>query len=145
MAQIAKNVSAASALLGVSVDVVKFAKSKGCAAWKANGNIDVEVVRQWLSENAEALKNRADDYNLKDQKTIEEIRKLKLANDIKEGRYTLTTEAEAEIEAQARECRRVLYQIPDRLAPELAGLGPVEISARLNKAIDEAVLSIGGK
>jgi hypothetical protein len=35
--------------------------------------------------------------------------------------------------------------MPDRLAPDLAGLGPVEIAARLNKAIDEAMECLGNK
>lgn len=52
----------------------------------SSGRYRVEPVRQWIEANQDKLQTVVDKLPLKEQKTAEEVRKLKIANDLKAGR-----------------------------------------------------------
>ena len=75
----------------------------------------------------------------KRQKTIEEWRKLKISNDLKETKLMLRSEYDSDFAGMSAEITGLLNQMPQRLAPDLAGLGVVDIEQRLTAACDEVI------
>jgi hypothetical protein len=63
--------------------LLKSAKEAGCPAFRG-ARVHGDELAEWLKANPDVAKKKGSD--LKGQKTKEEIRKLKLANDLKEGR-----------------------------------------------------------
>lgn len=82
-----ESLKAAAVLLGIDVSMVKRAKELGSPAFRPGNRIEVDALRKWIAEHA--LEMRSPVVSMKDQKTNEkideEIRKLRLANDQKEG------------------------------------------------------------
>lgn len=75
----------AAAALGVSIETLKAAKKKGCTAFKPGGRVAGGEFLKWVSANPDAMAAGAESLSLKDQKISEEIRKLRIQNDAKEG------------------------------------------------------------
>lgn len=75
---------AAAAKLGVPLSWIKTAKESGLQAFSSNSRVNLPLVREWLDQNREKLETVSKSLPLKEQKLVEEIRKLKLANDIKD-------------------------------------------------------------
>lgn len=82
----AGSIKACAAKLKVPTSWVSKAKDSGVDAFTANGTVDVDKVSAWIEANQKELESTADQLPLKEQKIAEEIRKLRLANDQKEGR-----------------------------------------------------------
>jgi len=79
------SMASASAAMGVSKDVLKAAKEKGCPAFKGS-RVDEKSFRDWFKAHASELQSACQKSSLRDQKISEEIRKLKNANDRAEGK-----------------------------------------------------------
>ena len=112
----------AAAALGVSIDAIKYAKGKGCDAIRGNGSVNSEKLLAWISANP-AEPGAADGVeNLRDQKTREEIRKLKQGNDERDGilipKATIT-----------EEIRKVVAQACDILDNTLVNEAPPMIAS----------------
>lgn len=82
--RIVESLTAAASVLKIGVETVKKAKSLGCPAFKPGNRIDTGELKKWIAENAGAMSTQA--LSLTDQKLNEEIRKLRIANDVKEGK-----------------------------------------------------------
>lgn len=84
-----ENLAAASHALDIHVSVLRIAKAKGCPAFAQGSRIREEYLVPWIAEHSEELKRSVEaneDLPLKGKKTLEEIRKLKIYNDVKEGK-----------------------------------------------------------
>lgn len=79
------SMKAASAALGIPLNVLKWAKGQGCPAFKSNRVVADDLI-PWLAANKPDEKELESEISSKEQKTREEVRKLKLANDLKEGK-----------------------------------------------------------
>lgn len=73
----------AAAGLKLPLRVLKTAKQAGCSAFRSNRVYEAELLA-WIEANPEAINAASDDP--RDEKLREEIRKLRIANDAKEGR-----------------------------------------------------------
>lgn len=112
------------------------------------GRIKLETVSEWIEANRDKLLQLADKLPLKEQKTAEEVRKLKIANDLKAGRLVerawvnerfqklggeinairSKSEAEdamrfAEAAGDPAKCRTVLRSIWDRILIQFVSTG----------------------
>lgn len=120
--QKATNQKAAAAILqkemrideAQAASLVKRAKDGGCAAFDQRGCIDMAVLRKWIGDNREALSVPAP-ISLKDQKLNEEIRKLKISNDNKEGRLI---DRQRGLEVLARMAERMRKALEQKLTNE---------------------------
>lgn len=74
---------AAAAALKLPLRVLQAAKTAGCTAFRSNRVYESELL-QWLGTHPEIAIGAGDDP--RDEKLREEIRKLRIANDAKEGR-----------------------------------------------------------
>jgi hypothetical protein len=89
------SMAAAAAALGVSMETMKAAKqSPDCHAFHASRVNETEFL-DWASKHE--VTTASDVMTLKDQKTQEEIRKLKIKNDKDQGKLILKTEVAAAI------------------------------------------------
>lgn len=77
------SLKAAAAALRLPMRTLQLAKQAGCPAFKSNRVYEAELL-QWLEANAETIQAAGGDP--RDEKLREEIRKLRIANDAKEGR-----------------------------------------------------------
>lgn len=73
---------AAAKGMGLPLGELQRAKDGGCEGFRSNRVYETEVI-DWLSENP---RTPGDTYDPKEEKLREEIRKLRIANDAKEGR-----------------------------------------------------------
>jgi hypothetical protein len=121
--RIVESIPAAAALLGCEPELVKRAKRLGCPAFKPGNRIAVEELRKWIAESSEALRSTGENVSRKDLKLDEEIRKLRIANDLKEKeliKRSLVIEAHAKT---AERIRKLLEQKLENEDPALvAGL-----------------------
>lgn len=69
--------------LKLPLRVLQAAKSAGCQAFRSNRVYEAELL-QWLEAHPDIVNGAGDDP--RDEKIREEIRKLRIANDAKEGR-----------------------------------------------------------
>ena len=76
------SLKAAAKLLTVSTRTLQNWRAQGCPGFDADGTVDVAAVREW----AEKFRAERTGATYKDEKTLEEIRKLRLANDARERR-----------------------------------------------------------
>jgi hypothetical protein len=77
------SLKAAAAGLKLPLRVLQAAKAAGCPAFRSNRVYEAELLG-WLEANPETV--GAADNDPKSEKLHEEIRKLRIANDAKEGR-----------------------------------------------------------
>jgi hypothetical protein len=140
--KIVEKIGAACHLAEVTEDVAKRAKSLGCPAFKAGNRIDWRELKKWCAANAEQLQITGDNLSLKDQKLNEEVRKLRRANDVAEGKLIAVATFEGEIRDMANAVQGVLNQLPSRFATELAGRTPPDIEQRSRVMIDEAIAKL---
>lgn len=73
----------AAAAMGISIELIKYAKRSGCDAIRGNGSINAAKLNAWISANGDRLQD--EDLPLRDQKVAEEVRKLKRQNEHDEG------------------------------------------------------------
>lgn len=73
----------AAASLKLPLRVLKIAKQEGCPAFRSNRVYEAELLK-WLEDNPDAIGAAGNDP--REEKLFEEIRKLRIANDAKEGR-----------------------------------------------------------
>ncbi len=74
---------AAASGMKLPLAAIQAAKAAGCPAFRSNRIYEAEL-REWIKANPKLVKKTAG--NLREIKLKEEIRKLKLANDLREGR-----------------------------------------------------------
>ena len=74
------SLAGAAAGLGLSIDVLRAAKRAGCPAFRSNRVYSSELLA-WLKAHPQTVTP-----GMKEQKLAEEVRKLKLVNDQREGR-----------------------------------------------------------
>jgi hypothetical protein len=74
---------AAAKALSTTTKTLRAWRSEGAPGFNADGSINLTELAKWVEARQ---KERGDSLNFKEQKTLEEIRKLRLANDQKEGR-----------------------------------------------------------
>jgi hypothetical protein len=79
------SLKAATVGMGIPIHVLKWAKAKGCLAFKSN-RVYADILVEWLKTNQPDEETLQGEISSKEQKTREEVRKLKLANDLKEGK-----------------------------------------------------------
>lgn len=144
--QVFDTLAQAAAALGVRSSIISRAKKEGAPGFKSGRVIGSQFV-PWFREWQKTLMDaKPDDATTKDDwerlRVREQYRKLKLANDIKDGELVPRAEMMAELRGLASEGLKVLSAIPNRMATELAGLGAVEIEARLKTEINKAIVAL---
>lgn len=127
--------SAASGM-GIPKEHIQFAKTHGCQAFK-NGRVDETILRAWLADKEDQIKANPN-ATLRDQKLAEEIRKLRLGNDKKEGSVQNVS---ALIELLATVLGGALQNLEQKLLNEapafLEGLDAPQIRVKLRVFYDQ--------
>lgn len=137
--KIVERMEAAATLADVTVAIAKRAKALGCPAFKAGNRIDWKELKEWCKDNADKLTISGSDLSLKDQKTNEEVRKLRRVNDVADEKLMLVAAHQSEIREMANAAMGVLYPRIDALAVATAGQTAVYNHAILTAWVDEAV------
>jgi len=139
------SLKAAATALRLPIRALQRAKQAGCPAFRSNRVYEAELL-QWMEANPETIEAAGDDP--RDEKLREEIRKLRIANDAKEGRlvekawvgskiqsaagvlnaFRAKSEAEHPVKFAAAgndvaACRTIVRSIWDEIFAELQRLG----------------------
>ena len=142
--QVVRSLKDAARLIGCTTRTLQNDRAAGCRGFNSDGTVDVAQVQAWQRANR---KRRESNPDLKSKKTREEIRKLKLANDLKEGRlierawmaervhaaagqvdaYRMKSEAEhpllfAAANGDVAKCREIIRQVWNEIAVALNGM-----------------------
>ena len=104
-----------SAAEKIPLGVLRAAKRAGCPMFK-NGRVCLTGLRAWIANNSDKLQVGNDPKDLRQAKLREEIRKLKIANDTKEGALILRSKV---VEIHARILGMVLPRLKQILENEL--------------------------
>lgn len=77
---------AASSGMQIPIEILKAAKRAGCPNF-VHGRVIIAGLQDWITEHDDQLRSQiTEPGSLRDKKLTEEIRKLRIANDAKEGR-----------------------------------------------------------
>jgi hypothetical protein len=140
---VCESIGIASVRTGIPIDVLRAARAAGCPNFRG-GRVYCDGLVEWISANGAAIQSaveaEAPAGSLKEQKLSEEIRKLKLANDIKAR--VLVNVAKC-VEAHAKEKAALIAILRQKLENEypvaVAGLDPG--SARVyGKRVVDAII-----
>ena len=77
---------AAAAKLERPIQWIVRAKDAGVDAFKANGSVILAPVKEWIEANLEMLESTKGELPLKDQKLVEEVRRIRTYNDREDGK-----------------------------------------------------------
>ena len=86
------SLAAAAAALNLDKQTLKRAKGAGCPAF-VGSRVQEKVFLRWISDNPDKLAAPAG-ATLEDQKTGEQIRKLRIGNDLEDGKSILKATVE---------------------------------------------------
>jgi hypothetical protein len=87
--RVVEGIKAAASAFKIDYETMLRAKAAGCPNFRQGGRVAEEGLREWIAANAALLEvkgEKGETVSLKDQKTNEEIRKLKILNDLKESK-----------------------------------------------------------
>jgi hypothetical protein len=131
------SMASAAAGEGISLELVRRAKRAGCVAFRGS-RVDGAALRKFIAERGDTLAQ--DGGSLKEEKTKEEIRKLRLRNDRDEGKVVMRTEIAMKLRTALGRMRGVLEQkIVNQLPADAAMLEAPEIRIIGRKILDEAM------
>ena len=94
---------AAATLFPCTTRTLQNYRAEGCPGFHADGSIDLALVRPWVEAR---LAERKGSLGTKEEKLLEEIRKLRIANDAKEGRLIERAWVAGKIQAAAGELNK---------------------------------------
>ena len=77
---------AAASKLERPIQWIVRAKDAGVDAFKANGSVILAPVKEWIEANLEMLESTKDELPLKEQKLVEEVRRIRTYNDREDGK-----------------------------------------------------------
>jgi hypothetical protein len=131
------SVKAAANALGYPEAAIQYLKDQGCDAWQGS-RCYIDRLDEWIDENGlpEVPESELDRWNLEIAK--ERARKLKIQNDIEEGK-TVSMEVVGSflLELALRTKNRLKKTLEDELPPVLAGKPADEIRALNKGVVDE--------
>jgi uncharacterized protein YceK len=84
----AASISAAAAMLGCSVVVLKKAKKEGAPGFRANGSVCISELKPWLEENLDRLSESDSKEALECRRLLAQCKKLEFQNEVELGSYT---------------------------------------------------------
>ena len=131
------SMASAAAGEGISLELVRRAKRAGCTAFRGS-RVDGANLRKFVAEHGEKL--ALDGGSLKEEKTREEIRKLRLRNDRDEGKVVLRSEIATKLRTALGRMRGVFEQkFFNELPTAVSGLEPAQVRIKTKQIYDEAM------
>lgn len=122
--QSVSSLGAAATALSTTVPALQALRDSGCPGFNLNGRVNISKVRRHLTEKGSAkLETPAPGASLKDQKTSEEIRKLRIANDAREKMSVLRSDVNGSLSAMEKAVDSLLENMLEKEYPSsVAGL-----------------------
>lgn len=131
---LAPNMKAAAALLGTSLRVIRQAKAKGCPAFRANGNVAVEPLRQWLANNAGQIRTTGDRESLELDRLTLDVQRRQFDLDRDRRELVPLREVAASWSALTTAANSALWDLlVEQSPPLLAGLAAEAVRVEAKK------------
>jgi hypothetical protein len=141
-ARLFPSLAAASGATKIPAHILKAWKAKGCPAFLGSGRVDEKALMTYASEHKDEVeKYDPDTLPLKEQKTREEVRKLRLGNDLKERKLAPISEIIERFTRMANRQRAIIKK-PKTEAALYAELPVHSLVERLTKMEDDVLLEI---
>lgn len=114
------SMSAAARVLKVTARTLRNWKAEGCPGFEPDGRVDVAAVRAWAETK---LQERRGSVDVREEKILEEIRRLRLANDQKEGRLIERAWVASKIQLAASEWNTLRMKAEAEMPIAMAAAG----------------------
>lgn len=111
----------AASMLKVPAAWIAAAKDAGVPAFSANGTVDLEPVRRWVKEHQRELEADAGNLSLREQKLVEEVRRLRLMNDTEERMVVPVSEVHSQDAAACSRWNTLRVRVEQEWPVRLAG------------------------
>ena len=79
------SMSQAASAMELPTELLKRAKARGCPAFRPGGRVDEVGLREWLAAHGDEITEGDTKLSLQIEKLREEVRKLRLVNDERDG------------------------------------------------------------
>jgi len=118
----ADSLKAAASMLGVSVTTLQAAKNAGCGGFRGS-RVMLDEVEKFLEEtDLASAQGLSEKDSLELAKKREELRKIRFANEVAEGRYINIDEHAATLRRIGSQTRQILRVALERRWPEIAAM-----------------------
>ncbi len=114
------SMAAAARVLKVTARTLRNWKAENCPGFEPDGRVDVAAVRAWAESK---LEERRGSVDVREEKILEEIRRLRLANDQKEGRLVEKAWVFSRIQAAAAEWNTLRMKAEAEMPVAMAAAG----------------------
>jgi len=132
------SIAQCAAVEKIPIAVLKAAKRAGCPNFRGS-RVDSVGLTKWIADHSDDVKvSDGDTGSLRDQKLAQEVRKLKLRNDAREGKLiakTVVVETHAKI--LGRVMPRVKQILENEYPAQVFGLSAPDIREKGKAAFDE--------
>jgi hypothetical protein len=130
------SLAAAAAALNLDTQTLKRAKGAGCPAFVGSRVQEKEFLR-WISDNPDKLAAPAG-ATLEDQKTAEQVRKLRIGNDREDGALILVATVEKLLHEIAAGQLKILRQrLENEYPTAVSGMDPAQARVYGKRLVDE--------
>lgn len=132
------NTDQAAGDLGLPRATLVAARKAGCMAFDSSGRVNKAKLLQWLAKNGDKLATPPEsDISSREQKTREEVRKLRLANDLKEGQLQkVTTLTAAMLDVLPKGLQNLEQKLVNETPSKITGLSHGDARALLREVFD---------
>jgi len=136
---IAASLRHASGMTGYPLTALQWAKGEGCPAIDSHSRVNIAEFKKWMAAN----ESRMPKSSPKDQKVIEEVRKLRIANDAKEKLLLRADEVVASWSTQYAFIKKTLIQkLENEYPTAVAGLDVPQARIYGKRLVDEILAAI---
>lgn len=133
----------AAAVLDVDRQTLKRAKEAGCPAFVGSRVQEKEFLR-WISDNPDKLA-APEGATLDDQKTAEQIRKLRIENDRTEAKLILKATIEQRLhEIHSAQLKILRQRLENEYPTAVAGMDPAQARVYGKRLVDEICAQMRG-
>ncbi len=135
------SMAAAARVLKVTARTLRNWKGEGCPGFEPDGRVDVAAVRVWTEKK---LEDRRGTVDAREEKLLEEIRRLRLANDQKEGRLVERAWVASKIQLAAAEWNTARMKCEAEMPVAMAAAGDdvAQQRALLKEKITDPIAAI---
>ena len=139
------SMSQAASAMELPTELLKRAKAGGCPAFRPGGRVDEVGLREWLAAHGDEITEGDTKLSLQIEKLREEVRKLRLVNDERDGVLVEKSKVIAAIQRAGAAWHSARLRIEAQEPAKLVGINAVpEMAGQVKRLMDEVTAVLNG-